>query len=89
MSFDDYVADYRETCMACPTQYEGTLKDGRRFYFRYRFAKASLGIGDTDDGAVHDSFHWVLPYGDDPLDGCVTEDEFKELFVQLMQERAS
>lgn len=87
LTFDDYVTDYRETCEACLTQYEGTLKDGRRFYFRYRFAKASLGFGETDDEAVHDSFRWVLRHSDEPYDGYVSEDEFKELFVQLVRVR--
>lgn len=39
------AATWEQTCGACPEQYEGTLQDGRAFYFRYRSGRAELGIG--------------------------------------------
>lgn len=35
----------RMTCSACPEQWEGELHDGRFFYFRYRFGRATLALG--------------------------------------------
>lgn len=46
------IQDSRVTCSAAPVQIEGTLTDGRRFYFRARFGRAQLGIGPTVDAAV-------------------------------------
>lgn len=45
---DTRVATAKKTSSACPEQYEGTLTDGRMFYFRYRFGVASLAVGDED-----------------------------------------
>lgn len=41
-----------ETCVACPSQWEGTLEDGRAVYARYRHGKLSVGVGDDIDQAV-------------------------------------
>ena len=84
MDFQDIVVYYRCTCEGCPTQYEGTLKDGRSFYFRYRFNFAYLGIGPSARDAVKDQVYAPgIPYGDYDLQGIITEDEFKTLFMQL------
>lgn len=40
------------TCSAVPFQVEGTLLDGRSFYFRDRHGYASLGIGNTLQEAI-------------------------------------
>lgn len=85
MSFEELVATYRQTCIACPTQYEGTLKDGQVFYFRYRHGRASLGLGADEEAAVCDPSTEVIRFGDGH--GYVTEDEFKMLFVHLMRLR--
>lgn len=71
--------------MACPTQYEGSMRDGRRWYFRYRHGVAQLGIGATDDEAVEDSWGNGIRLGDD-LDGCLDEDEFQDAFVSLARQ---
>lgn len=86
-AYNKLVTTHRRTCSACPTQYEGTLTDGRTFYFRYRSGRAELGFGDGLDAAVEDS--WVSPsigYGD-RLDGVADEDEFVALFLLLVAER--
>jgi len=71
-----------ETCGACPVQWEGTLTDGGPFYFRYRFATASLA-------RTPDSPEVSMPFGDHRLDGIFESDEdrdrvFAELHAQLM-----
>ena len=34
-----------QTCESCPDQWEGTVRGGRAFYFRFRHGRASLAIG--------------------------------------------
>lgn len=41
------------TCSACPVQIEGQLEDGRRFYFRYRYARAKLTAWKDRQGGRH------------------------------------
>lgn len=84
--FGRLVVTYRCTCAACPTQYEGTLRDGRRFYFRYRGGRAALGVGATVDEAAGDPREVGVDHGDS-LDGNLDEDEFRVLFVRLAEAR--
>lgn len=46
------VTESRCTSGACPTQYEGMLSDGNRFYFRYRFGHWSFTITASSDEAA-------------------------------------
>lgn len=50
------VSDMYVTCPAVPTQLEGTLEDGRHFYFRERHGEWSFGMGDSPYAAVENSF---------------------------------
>lgn len=86
-AFDRLVADCRLTCPSVPTQYEGTLADGRVFYFRYRFGRAQLGFGQTTEEAVMETLDPETPYltlGSE-FDGYLDEAEFKEAFVRLVE----
>jgi hypothetical protein len=73
-TFDGLVASYEQTCFACPTQYEGTLCDGRWFHFHYRYGVVSLKIGDDDRVS--------LERGDE-FAGVMNEADFKDTFVTL------
>lgn len=89
-AFDRLVADYRLTCPSIPTQYEGTLTDGRIFYFHYRFGRAELGFGQTLDDAAMETIDPATPcllIGEE-YDGELAEDEFKQAFVELTERRA-
>lgn len=46
------VVTLRKTSVACPSQWEGTLEDGRAVYARYRYGWLSVGVGDDVDQAV-------------------------------------
>lgn len=50
------VATEIQTCGACPEQWDGTLVDGRHFYYRLRHGSARLGLGDNPAAAVADAF---------------------------------
>lgn len=50
----------------CPVQMDGKLSDGKFFYFRSRGTNVSLGIGDTENGAIDDTvFYRYMFYGTD------------------------
>ncbi len=87
MTFPDLVDSYRMTCAACPTQYEGILRDGRCFYFRYRHGTARLGYGRTDDDALGDAMESDGLVVGEYLDGSMGEPEFKRVFLELHRAR--
>jgi hypothetical protein len=69
------VKEYKCTCSACPTQYEGTLDDGTPFYFRFRWGHATLRLNPWSDNEE-------LIYSEqisDGLDGFMEEDKVLEL----------
>lgn len=83
----DYVAPklvaLKKTCVACPSQWEGTFEDGRVVYARYRHGHLSVGFGDDIEVAVRNSMSDRAPYADyvgDGLDGFM---DFEELKVHL------
>jgi hypothetical protein len=71
------VTTITQTCLACPSQWEGTADDGRVVYIRYRWGSLSIGVGRTLQEAVN-ADRWTLDYGD-PIDGFLAYDELKTL----------
>lgn len=74
------------TCLGCPMQAEGAIDDGRKFYFRYRWGKATFGIGATVSDAVRDPGEVCVAYGDSSQ-GVLDEDEADRLLRRLMSLR--
>lgn len=81
------LAEAHVTTMACPVQIEGTLTDGRCFYFRYRWGEARLGLGVTIDLATEDDHVMVLEYGDTMQGGFDSTSECNEVLGRLIDER--
>lgn len=86
------IAEVSQSCASYPEQWEGTFTDGRAFYFRYRFARASLATGPdrSIDGisrpwqATGDQQCAFIAHGDDPMDGAFSDDaERSEVFGRL------
>ncbi len=81
------VLGWECTCESCPEQYEGLLVDGRWFYFRYRFGRAELGLGDTLDAAVWDSIGRRSVRVGDKYDGrFIDEAQRNRIFDALLLE---
>lgn len=81
------VAFAETSCVACPEQVDGRLSDGRTFYFRYRFGRATLGLGDDRHGAVRDPERALVHHGD-PLQGAFdSEAERDTVFAELVEKR--
>lgn len=77
------VSTARQTCSACPDQWEGELIDGRLFYFRYRCGEASIAVGSTRE-QVDGRQHVTLKHGDS-LDGAFKDDaERNAVFADLV-----
>jgi hypothetical protein len=46
------VAEIRNTCSACPSQWEGRTVDGQVIYIRSRWDILSIHVGETLDKAI-------------------------------------
>lgn len=71
------VIELRQTCLACPEQWEGTLDDGRVVYVRYRHGRLTLGLGATLHDAVVAGRENQLYY--DPRDDWLGAEKMLEL----------
>ncbi len=81
------IASYIQTCGACPEQYEGTLKDGRMFYYRMRFNRAELGIGDDMKEAITQRTAHDFGPGD-PYRGLFDDETERDSTFAILFERA-
>ena len=69
------ISSIVQTCVACPSQWEGLLDDGRCFYIRYRWGHLSVRVSETKTldmslGVVgKEVFSSTL--SDDPLEGWI------------------
>lgn len=78
------VVQLVQTCVACPSQWDGMTDDGRKVYVRYRFAEGYVRVGAIGD---HDEFAGVngdvvaefTEEGANEFDGCMSEERMKEL----------
>lgn len=73
----------QKTCIACPSQREGALKDGRAVYARYHHGKLRVGVGNNINEAVRNGMSdqaFCADYIGDRLDGLM---EFEELKAHL------
>jgi len=77
----------RMTCGAIPSQWEGTLDDGRRFHAHYRSGVLSVGLGADVNGAIDngqsDDALFCHEVGDF-LDGCMSYDELRAHLAGLL-----
>lgn len=81
LNLHDDVATEKQTCFACPEVWRGVFKDGRRFYFRYRYGKAVLVtfVDDQETDATHASYQ----HEDDLVGIFNSHEERREVFKHL------
>jgi hypothetical protein len=87
MKLHPLVATEEMTCVACPEQWEGTLRDGRHFYFRYRGGRASLGLGIGPESAVDDPHEARVRHGDSLQGIFGSDDDRRAVFAELLAYR--
>lgn len=82
------VVALKKTCIACPSQWEGILKDGRVVYARYRHGELSAGVGDDVDEAIRNGMSDQALFADyvgDGLDGFMDFEELKAHLYGLLE----
>lgn len=62
-------------------QYEGTLVDGRSFYFRYRWGYACLKVGNVEHEVVNDPGVSVEVGAE--LDGWMDKAQYEKTLIDL------
>lgn len=70
----------KKTSLACPSQWEGELEDGRMLYARYRHGEMSVGVGNDIEEAVRNGMSDQALHTShigDWLDGFMNFDELK------------
>lgn len=81
------VEHLRQTCSACPSQWEFRTDEGHMVYVRYRwgFLSVSVSLEPTDN--VYDAVGGLVIYGeqlqDDGLDGVIAWSEVHELIKDI------
>lgn len=83
------VQQVKLTCRTTPVQLEGTLTDGRHFYFRGRDGRVQLGVGATLDDAVAETVDGGAAIGRHEDAGWLDPDDVPELLAQLLDERTA
>jgi len=51
------IEDIEHTCWACPSQWEGTLTDGRMFYIRYRWGHLTFYVSENPTINLYDALN--------------------------------
>lgn len=82
------VEEIIQTCSACPSQWEGNLKDGRMFYARYRWGRLTIELSKAP---TTDVFKAMCEDADliynknlgDEYDGVLDTNELKGIMKHL------
>jgi hypothetical protein len=80
---DAKVIALKRTCLACPSQWDGSLADGRAVYARYRHGELTVGVSSDIDGAVRNARSDVALYAEEVSDGLDGFMSFEELKAKL------
>lgn len=82
------VLTLKKTCLACPSQWEGTLEDGRAVYARFRHGHLGVGVGVNAKEAVGNAMSGRPLYEadiGDRFDGFMDFDELKVHLAGLLE----
>lgn len=78
------IVSLKKTAIACPSQWEGKIGDGRTVYFRYRGGRFTFQIGKDLDDALGSKPIIELVNPEEPLDGAMDEAQLKEVVGKYM-----
>lgn len=76
-----HVLGLKQTCHACPSQWEARDRQGRELYFRYRWGCLSVRHASVEhpDDALHETAAEIIrDYIGDHMDGFMTEEDLKK-----------
>jgi len=75
------VIKITQTCLACPSQWEGVTDDGKMIYIRYRYGGLSVRISQQATKDIFDAVSGKEIIGvdiGDEYDGYISYDEMKD-----------
>lgn len=78
------IASIKQTCFACPSQWEGQTSDGRVVYVRYRWGGLSVSFGNSLRDAISGNDYLYADAGDG-MDGLMTYEELKTHFTNVIE----
>ena len=75
----------------CPMQAEGTMPDGKRFYFRARWKHWTFGVHESDPVGVSagmiEGFRLCAPWGNGPYEAGYMPDDVAEAIIAECAEK--
>jgi len=83
-----YIKKIRQTCTACPSQWEAQDQDGHMIYIRYRWGHLSIRRSSEPSTDIYDAVlgEEIFHFGsDDPMDGYITLEEVLDLAKDVVQ----
>jgi hypothetical protein len=78
------VGTLRQTTWACPTQWEGTLDDGRSLFVHCRRGELSVGVGDAIQDAIDNGMSANALYFEHVADGPISFEELRAHLYGLL-----
>ena len=72
------IVELTRTCIACPSQWDAKLDDGRWAYLRFRFGNFTMNVGDDVESAVSGECVLQFFWGEGLMAGFMTNDELIE-----------
>ena len=78
------IKSLKQTCKACPSQWEGKTADGRFIYIRYRYGFLTVHVGDTPQESYISDRVFGSSLGD-RLDGILSLNELKRATLSVLQ----
>ncbi len=75
------VKTIKQTCLACPSQWEGELQDSQPIYIRYRWGTLTVSVGKVGD-LFDNLLSWKVVYKDqigEQFDGVISWEEVEKI----------
>ena len=73
------IVKLTRTCIACPSQWDAELDDGKPVYIRFRWNWCSVRVGEVDEcSAVSGEEVLGFEWGDFPMCGDMTNEQLIE-----------
>ena len=83
------INDLKQTCSACPSQWEFTTFENRPVYVRYRWGYLRISIGESN-GPIEDAVIGVCIFGDQighGMDGTISWKEVENQLSKLTKNK--
>lgn len=76
------IVELVRTCIACPSQWDAKLDDGRWAYLRFRFNNFTMCVGEDVDSAVSGECVLHFEWGEHSMAGDMSNSELVEELIK-------